>query len=56
MFTLNKAMQFVRFHPRIGNKYAVTNKGLEKMADEDLGTSQQVLTLKGKLSFKFETQ
>jgi hypothetical protein len=56
MFVLNKAMQFVRFNAKIGDKYVVTNKGLEKMQDDDSTTCQQVLTLMGKFSFHFDNQ
>ena len=46
-------MQFVRFHATIGEKYIITRKGLEKMKIYDEITNQQVLTLGGKFSFKF---
>jgi hypothetical protein len=56
MFVLNKAMQFVRFHATIGDKYVVTNKGLDKLQDDDCSVGQQTLTLKGKFSFSFDSK
>jgi hypothetical protein len=55
IYTLNKAMQFQRLHTKIGEKFVVTSKGLEKIEDDDRDSNQQVLILKGKFSFKFET-
>ena len=55
IYTLNKAMQFQRLHTRIGEKFVVTSKGLEKIEDDERDSNQQVLILKGKFSFQFET-
>jgi hypothetical protein len=54
IYILNNSMQFVRFHAKIGDKYMITNKGLQKI-EEDEQITPQVLTLKGKFSFKFES-
>jgi hypothetical protein len=55
VFVLNKAMQFVRFNATVGDKYVVTNKGLEKLQNDDSNLGQQTLTLKGKFSFSFDS-
>jgi hypothetical protein len=54
IYILNNSMQFVKFHGTIGDKYVITNKGLQKLDDEEQSTPQ-VLTLKGRFSFKFES-
>ena len=56
VYVLNKSMQFVRLHTKIGDKFVITSKGLEKLVEEDLHNNHQVLTLKGKFTFTFETK
>ena len=55
IYILNNSMQFVKFHGTIGDKYVITNKGLQKM-DDDKQSTPMVLTLKGRFSFNFESQ
>jgi hypothetical protein len=47
-------MQFVRLHTKIGEKYEITSKDLEKI-DEEI-EHQLMLTISGKFSFKFQAQ
>lgn len=54
IYILNKSMQFVRLHANVGDKFVITSNGLEKIEEET--DHQQTLTIKGKFSFKFDTQ
>jgi hypothetical protein len=56
VYVLNKSMQFVRLHTKIGDKFVITSRGLEKIDEDDVHDNQQVLTLKGKFTFTFETK
>jgi hypothetical protein len=56
IYSLNKSMQFVRIHAKIGDKFLVTSRGLGKMEESDTSSNMQILTLWGKFSFKFESE
>jgi hypothetical protein len=56
IYTLNKSMQFVRIHAKLGDKFVVTSSGLQKMEEPDTSSNLQILTLKGHFSFNFESQ
>jgi hypothetical protein len=56
IYTLNKSMQFVRVHARLGDKFMVTSRGLQKMEEPDTSSNMQILTLKGHFSFNFESE
>ena len=56
IYSLNKSIQFVREHAKIGDRFIVTSKGLEKTEEPEASPSVQVLTLRGKFSFKFDSE
>jgi hypothetical protein len=56
VYVLNSSMQYVRVHAKIGDKFIITSKGLEKMEEEDPSTNLQVLTVKGKFTFTFDNK
>jgi hypothetical protein len=49
-------MQFVRLHAKIGDKFVVTSKGLHKIEENENDSNMQILTLRGKFSFKFDSE